>query len=239
MSSKGKQSRRQLIEQMQRDQARSDRRRTILIIAVCLVVGLGIVAYPAIKLVQDSRAKSTPTAEIGVPADQASCGDIVESAASGSSDHKPDGTAIAYATSPPSSGPHYQTWAPFSRKFYTADDRPALGNLVHNLEHGYTILWYNDTIAGDSEKTAVIERLAKSFGDSQTQAGKFIAAPYTTKDGGDAWPAGKNIAFAHWSGGPPEAQKANRQYCGDISGAALKTFMDKYPADDSPEPNAG
>ena len=224
---------------MQRDQSRADRRRTFLIVAASVVVGIAIIAYPAIKIVQDSRAKSTPTAEIGVAAAQASCGDVQEGAASGGSDHKPDGTAIAYATSPPSSGSHYQTWAPFSRKFYTADDRPPLGNLVHNLEHGYTILWYNDMIARDSEKTALLERLAKSFGENQSQAGKFIAAPYTAKDGGEPWPAGKNLAFTHWGGGAPEAQKSYRQYCGEISGAALKTFMDKYPASNSPEPTAG
>jgi hypothetical protein len=239
VSSKGKQSRRQLIEQMQREQARADRRRTLVIVAICLVVGLGIVAYPAIKLVQDSRARATPVTDIGVPASQASCGNVVETAATGGSDHKPDGTAIEYATAPPSSGPHYQTWAPFSRKFYTADDRPALGNLVHNLEHGYTILWYDETIAGDKNKTALLERLAKAFSDTRGPAGKFIAAPYTAKDGGQPWPSGKNIAFTHWGGGAPEAQKAYRQYCGDISGPALKTFMDRYPATNAPEPNAG
>jgi hypothetical protein len=234
-----KQTRRQLIEQMQRDQARTDRRRTFIIVAVCIVVGLGIVAYPAIKLVQDSRAKSTPLAELGVAAAQASCGDVIEDAATGGSDHKPDGTSIAYKSSPPSSGSHYQTWAPFSRKFYTTDDRPPLGNLVHNLEHGYTILWYDDTVARDTDKTALIERISKTFGKSATQTGKFIAAPYTANDGGEAWPAGKNIALSHWGGGAPESQKSYRQYCGDVSGAALKSFMDKYPATDSPEPNAG
>jgi hypothetical protein len=239
VSSKAKQSRRQLIEQMQRDQARADRRRTLVIVAVCIVVGLGIIAYPAIRVVQDSRARSAPLADIGVAAPQASCGEVIEDAAAGGSDHQPDGTSIDYTSAPPSSGSHYQTWAPFSRKFYTTDDRPPLGNLVHNLEHGYTILWYNDAVARDSAKTELIERISKSFGDSATQAGKLIAAPYGAKDGGDAWPAGKSIAFSHWGGGAPEAQKSYRQYCGEISGAALKRFMDKYPGTDSPEPNAG
>ncbi|MGH3682534.1 MAG: DUF3105 domain-containing protein, partial [Natronosporangium sp.] len=28
------------------------------------------------------------------------------------------------------------------RGFYTPDDRPRVEQLVHNLEHGYTVLWY-------------------------------------------------------------------------------------------------
>ena len=31
------------------------------------------------------------------------------------------------------------------------DDRPTLEALVHNLEHGYTILWYDETIADDDD----------------------------------------------------------------------------------------
>ena len=38
-----------------------------------------------------------------------------------------------------------------TRKFYTEDDRPELEALVHNLEHGYTILWYDETIADDAD----------------------------------------------------------------------------------------
>jgi len=207
-------------------------------VVASILVGLGIVAYPAIRLVQDSRERKTDVTSLGVPAGQASCGEVVEDKAAGNSDHLPEGTSISYPTSPPSSGSHYQTPAPFSRKFYSVEDRPALGNLVHNLEHGYTILWYDDAIAGDKAKTDAIERLAKTF-DSNDQASKFIAAPYTAKDGGPSWPAGKNSAFSHWGGGEPSAQKGYRQFCGELSGEALKQFMDKYPASDSPEPNAG
>ena len=38
-----------------------------------------------------------------------------------------------------------------TRKFYTSDDRPAVATLVHNLEHGFTLLWYDETIADDGD----------------------------------------------------------------------------------------
>ena len=53
--------------------------------------------------------------------------------------------------------------APFNRKFYTDKDRPELEALVHNLEHGYTILWYDDTIADDPDELNVIDAIADKF----------------------------------------------------------------------------
>ena len=226
-----------MIEKMQRDQARSDRNRTLFIVVASIVVGLAIIAYPAIRLIQDSRTKNQAITELGVAAGSASCDKVIDDPASGTQDHKPDGEVIAYPVSPPSSGPHYAVWAPFGKKFYTVDDRPAVPNLVHNLEHGYTILWYRDTLAKD--QIDLIEKISKAkLPDSSI--GKFIAAPFKESEG-KPWPDGKNIAFAHWSGNAAgqTTALAHRQFCGSVSGEALQQFMDKYPASDAQEPNGG
>ena len=236
--SKSSRERRQLIEQLQRSQAQADRRRTVIVVVASVVVGLAIIAYPAIRLIQDSRAANTPVAEIGAAAAAASCDAVIEDKTTGNLDHQQDGTALKFAMSPPSSGPHYQVPAPFERKFYTPGDRPTMGNLVHNLEHGYTILWYAESVAGDKATLDTVERVAKTY-NSADLSSKFIAAPYTAKDGGPAWPAGKKFALSHWGGGEPKEQKGYRQFCGSISGEAVKQFTDKYPATNSPEPNAG
>jgi hypothetical protein len=236
-ASSQKQSRRAIIEKMQRDQARTDRNRTIIIVAASIIVGLAIIAYPAIRLIQDSRTRNQAITELGVAAGSASCDKATDDPASGTQDHKPDGEVIAYPVSPPSSGPHYATWAPFGKKFYTVDDRPAVANLVHNLEHGYTILWYRDTLAKD--QIDLIEKISKAkLPASSTE--KFIAAPFKESDG-TPWPAGKNLAFSHWSGNAAGATTAfgHRQFCGSVSGEALQQFMDKYPAADAQEPNGG
>ncbi len=52
--------------------------------------------------------------------------------------HVPEGTAIAWSSNPPSSGPHYATWANF-QDFAQPVDR---GYLVHDLEHGGIVLSY-------------------------------------------------------------------------------------------------
>ncbi len=54
-------------------------------------------------------------------------------------EHKPEGSKLDYKFNPPTSGDHYPSW--ISKGFYE-EPRPD-GNLVHSLEHGYIIIWYN------------------------------------------------------------------------------------------------
>ena len=61
-----------------------------------------------------------------------------EVAAAGTGEHVD--TKVDYETVPPSHGAHFAAPAVSDRKFYTAADRPELETLVHNLEHGYTVL---------------------------------------------------------------------------------------------------
>ncbi len=204
-----------------------------------MVVGLAIIAYPAIKLIQDSRTRNQAITEIGVAASAASCDATDERR--GLRHPGPQGgrhrdpvrrvAALVRARTTPT--------GPRSRRSSTRDDRPPVPNLVHNLEHGYTILWYNEATAKDKDQVALIEKLSKAkMPDSSN--GKFIAAPFRAADGA-AWPAGKNIAFSHWSGNAQGQTTAfgHRQFCGSLSGEALKQFMDKYPSTDAQEPNGG
>ncbi len=58
-------------------------------------------------------------------------------------DHIPlDSDPGQYSTNPPTSGPHYAQ--ELDAGFYEANSyRYPAGYLVHNLEHGYVIFWYN------------------------------------------------------------------------------------------------
>lgn len=61
--------------------------------------------------------------------------------------HVPDGTEIPYSTNPPAGGEHYNKTA--HAGFY--DKAPADGNLVHSLEHGAVILWYNPKLLSKAQ----------------------------------------------------------------------------------------
>ncbi len=240
------QNRRAVVEQMRREQQSSERKRTFLIFGVVGLVALviiGLGAYPLVKdAVAESKYDATGLEKIGVAASQAGCQDVKSSEATGSADHRPEGETLTYPDSPPASGSHYATWAQMDRKFYTEKDRPELGYLVHNLEHGYNILWYDETIAEDADKVADVEGIASKFPGTSDPENKFIAAPWTSDDG-DPFPEGTHIAMTHWSmggtHGNDEGQRSIWQYCAEPSGEAVSTFVEDYPYTDSPEPNAG
>ena len=233
--------RRAVIEQMRRDQQRAEKRRTYLVIAACVVVALVIVGAAAVPLLRQKRANSGALGDLGVAAKAAGCQPLVKKKANGNQQHEQEGTAITYPDAPPAFGPHYPVTAPFSRKFYTSSDRPTVPYLVHNLEHGYTLLWYDDTVAKSSGDLATVKAIASKFQDSQKQTAKFIAVPWTSKDG-KAFPKGTHVALSHWSTQKDPTDVSKQQgvweYCARPSGAVVKSFMKAYPYSDSPEPQA-
>jgi hypothetical protein len=241
-----------VIDEIRKKQKGADRRRGFAIVGVCALIAviiLGLAIYPIIKRNRDlSEFNGLKLAEIGSPASV--CQKVTTKPANGSSDHVPYPDPVVYADAPPAFGSHWNepgiAPAAFARKFYTSNDRPQLESLVHNLEHGYTILWYDETIADDSEMVNQIEGIADKFrGSKDNLRFKFIAAPWTSEDeDGAKFPDGQHIAFSHWSkGGSGEDDTTKQvgvwQYCSAPSGAALDKFMIDYPYTDSPEPEAG
>lgn len=233
--------RRAVVEQMRREQKRAEKRRTYAIVAGCGVVALAIIAIPAWQLFRTEQIAAGDLDTLGPAAGQAGCQEIVTKPATGGSDHREIGSPIAYQDAPPAFGPHYPTTAGFERKFYSPNDRPEVPYLVHNLEHGYTMLWYDETIADDAEQLAVVRGIAENF-EGDDFENKFVAAPWTEEDGA-AFPDGAHVALTHWSVGNAEEEGAGDQqgiwqYCTDPSGAAVAEFAEQYPYTDSPEPDA-
>lgn len=244
------------IEALRRESQRAERRRTMVVVLVCGVLALAIVGATAWKLISDAQRADdiadTDLAAIGPDADAAGCGDVTTAGAEDQGIHL-DGQEINYTdygTTPPAFGAHWGTTADFGRTFYTVQDRPEIARLVHNLEHGYTVLWYNETIADDDEAMQTIQDLAQKFEvgeatditDQETyNSGKFIAAPWTAEDG--EFPADANVVLAHWAFEGEDAVEGQGmgawQPCEQPSGEAVGSFMAEYPASNSPEPNGG
>lgn len=232
--------RRAVVEAMRQDQKRSERRRTYAVIAACVVVGGLIIALGAYPLLRQRQQTDGTLATIGVPAGEAGCQDLVTKPANGNQDHRQVGTKIFYKDAPPAFGPHYPEPAPFGRKFYTAQDRPQLEYLVHNLEHGYNLLWYDQTVADNADELAVVKAISSKF-EGQKLTDKFIAVPWTEEDG-KAFPGGAHIALTHWSVSNDPADRSKQkgvwQYCAKPSGAVVQKFVKAWPFTDSPEPQA-
>jgi hypothetical protein len=244
-----KTDRQAVIEKMRKQQKGAEKKRGYAIVGVCVLVGVLMIGAAAYKPITDwwdgRKIDKVALDEVGASAAEA-CQDVTTEKADGTQNHVPTGTPVEYTTAPPAFGAHWNEAgvapAPFERKFYTEDDRPELESLVHNLEHGYTILWYDDTIADNADDVTELRGIAEKFAGDDDLRHKFIAVPWTSEDG-DAFPDGQHIAFTHWSvGGEGETDAKKQvgafQYCSEISGEALDAFMDEYPYFDSPEPGA-
>jgi hypothetical protein len=231
-SKKPTDSRRVKIDELRAQQKAKERKRSMLFVGLAIIVGLGLIAAAAIPLLKRNADRNREISSFGVAAAAAGCGDIFDDAAEGVGDHvgpgtdTPDTLRVDYPTSPPSSGQHFISPLSFDRHFYSRDDIPVLENLVHNLEHGYTIVWYDESVSDDDVST--LEDLAARLSNDVP---KFIVTAWDSEDRG-AFPEG-HIAFSHWTDGT-----GHRQYCERASGEAVQSFVTQFPSSDAPEPDA-
>jgi len=225
--------RRARVEEMRRAEQSRERRKSMLFIALAVIVGLGLIAAAAVPSYLKSRndpAKKS-LASFGVPVGAADCDPVQDDPTTGNNEHADDGTVLEYENVPPSSGAHWGAPAFPAREFYTERDRPEMEQLVHNLEHGYTVVWYDDTIKGkalDELKDIAVSARAK---DPVGPGKKFIVSAWDDAYGD--FPDGKHVAMSHWG-----AEQGHRRLCGEVSGAAINDFIEQFPASDAPEPNA-
>ena len=97
-----------------------------------------------------------------------------------SRDHVPNDTLPGpFNSNPPAGGAHYAT--DFPAKFYQESDLAALpkypqGYLVHSLEHGYVIFWYNCLVPNTDCST--LKQTIQTVMD-QTGNTKLIAFPWS------------------------------------------------------------
>jgi hypothetical protein len=242
VAKQAKTDRQAVIDSIRSQQSKAENRRGLAIVGVCVLVAVLIVGAAAFKPIKDwydlRSYSSDSLSDIGAKASV--CQKVVTKKADGNQDHVEVGTPMDYPDAPPAFGSHWNMWDSMDRKLYTTSDRPELGELVHNLEHGYTILWYDKTIADSSAAMDDLRGIASKLEGTTNLRDKFKAVPWTSEDG-KAFPKGQHVAFTHWSVGgvgetDPEKQVGVWQYCSSLSGAALETFMEDYPYMDSPEP---
>lgn len=250
MAKSDKTERRAAVDHIRQQQKRADQRQGAIIIGVCVLVGLLIIGLAAFRPIKDwwdlREFNDKDIDQIGAPASV--CGKV-ETRKADENTHV--GTAdVEYTDAPPASGNHWDLPEEFGNWFYTEEDRPEIEQLVHNQEHGYTIVWYDEKVADDADALVELEAVAKTFGDlaggdgpTANMRAKFKVVPWT-KDDGKAFPDGKHLALTHWSRGGADVGDRSKeqgvvQYCSEFSGEALESFMTKYPYLDSPEPTAG
>ena len=239
MANKPKQverDRRAKVEEMRKAEQAKERRKSMIFVVLAALLGIGLVAAVAVPSYLSSRSDPAKKSlsSFGASVASASCSAVQTTKGTNNDTdrkHVADGTVEDYKTVPPSFGPHWSQPAYPAREFYTARDRPKMEQLVHNLEHGYTVLWYDSTIKG-SQLAALKDIAASARSDDATNpGGKFVVSAWDDSYG--AFPAGKHIGMSHWG-----SADSHTQVCGKVSGSAVKKFIAQFPASDSPEPTA-
>lgn len=126
-----KQDRRRAEERRKEAHRRAQRRGNLTTIGIALAVAATVI----VLVVQD---RNSSNAGVGGDPSAANCTSIQTHPIEGNN-HVSPGTTVHYDTNPPTSGNHYAT--PADPGFYSGP--VASEALVHNLEHGQIVIWYN------------------------------------------------------------------------------------------------
>ena len=224
------------VEQMRAAQAAKERRRNLVVAGAAAVVVLVLVALVVVVVRDYRRNNPDQLALVGVASAEADCDPVSDDTGGGEDVNNhvgpgtptPDQVTVEYETVPPSFGPHYASPAYPASPFYTAEDRPAMETLVHNLEHGYTVVWYAEDLP--QAQVDQLEQISGIARDLDETGGKFIVSAWDDAYG--ELPDGMSVALSHWG-----AEQSHRQLCGTVSGEVVEQFVEDFPASDSPEPN--
>ncbi len=211
----------------------NQRMRGLIILGVSAVVFVALIGAALIPYLNRDEPEPKSGGTVGVTSAQAGCGGVERSEATGGGEHLAEGAELEYPDGPPASGAHWGNflYGPQIRNFYTPDDRPPVEQLVHSLEHGHTLIWYDETIAPGTQAYADL----KAYSSALSAEDYLMMAPWNTADGAPM-PEGKHLALTHWTG--PKDQHAIRQFCAAPSGEAFDAFRKEFTPMDAPEPGA-
>ncbi|HWI50548.1 MAG TPA: DUF3105 domain-containing protein, partial [Symbiobacteriaceae bacterium] len=127
------------------------------------ILALGAVAVIGLFVYSVVNGSSEPT--MAKP-DKAGCThspvkaamDGLETVLCKSANHVPDGQQVRYDSDPPVAGEHWETWV--APGFYQAAQ--ANEKLVHNLEHGHIVIYY-DQAKLTADQVAALRTLAAKY----------------------------------------------------------------------------
>lgn len=196
-----KRARREARELRERQARRARRRSNLLTIGITVVIA-GLVVF----LILQERSGNRGAVRFGPAAAQAGCTPARRAPSEGQR-HLANGTMFTgYRSIPPTSGPHWET--PADPRFY---DQPIpLAQVVHNLEHGQIVIYYQG-LSGDEQ-----DRLEAYVNDARPA---LLAMPAPEGLRGE-------LVMTAWT---------VTQSCDEASSAAIDAFRQRFQGRMGPE----
>jgi len=225
--------RRQRIEEMRKQQRAAERRKNFMFVGSAIVVALVLISaavIPAYLHDRNQKAKSKagyqakPTSAekaagcLGVHNDPLSPAGQHVSTAINYTKQKYGDTKGGTPPIPPSGGQHNSISLGDTNRFYPLSDKPRPERAVHNLEHGYVVVWYDDKLP--AAEVTKLESLSKS--------GTFSRMLVVGWWQGEL-PAGKHVVLTSWG-------RTDR--CSTVSDKVISAFYSDH-LNDKIAPEAG
>lgn len=193
-----KQARRLAEERRKQEQRRQAIRRNLFTTGTAVLVALIVVGA---IIAQRQSGVGAVADDVGVAPGEANCGEI-ETFEELEGDHvATDEPHAPYNSSPPTSGPMYESTAPLG--FATEPFPPE--QLVHNLEHGQVVIWYSPDAPAEIQDQ--LETIVRQEGNAT------IASPYSDLE------APYTFALTGWR---------NLQLCEKVSQEVVDDFRRKF-----------
>lgn len=195
----------------QRKQERVSRLRQVAVIGLVVLVVLAGAGLLVWNQARERSAAAERAERATARLDELGCTPVEEQSAEGGGQHLP-GQALAqnppdalYDQRPTAAGPHLASVLASGVYDDTVDERL----VVHNLEHGYVVFWW-DPDAAPETITAVQDFVSENLDEFP----KLIAAPYNTD-----LPDEQAVTTVAWS---------FRQECGEFDADVARAFMDEH-----------
>ena len=205
-----KQRRGAKLEQQRAIEAR-ERRNRLMVFALLGVIFAGLVGYSVYNRQQEGRQQEEVRAAVAARRAELGCTPLQEPADAGQghldaatlAEQPPD---ALYPDRPATSGQHFGSWLKTGVYDQQLDERA----LVHNLEHGYVTVYYDE---GAPEDQVVA---LKEYSEEQIDGPfkKVIVAPW---DG--ELPNNANFSYTAWSA---------RQMCETFDEDTYQVFLDQW-----------
>ena len=228
--------RRQRIEEMRKQQRASERRKNFLfagtgVLVALILIGAAVIPAYLHDRAQKAKGKAGYQASPTAAEKAAGCLGVHNDPVSPPARHFPN-QVINYAKQkygdtrdgtppiPPSGGPHNPIPLGLQKtRFFPLSEKPRPERAVHNLEHGYVVVWYDSKLsAADVAKLQLL-----------TQNPSFSNLLVVGWWQGDL-PAGKHVVMTSWG-------RTDR--CGTVSDAAVRGFYTKHQNDQALAPEVG
>jgi hypothetical protein len=228
-----KADRKRVLEDLKRQQRAKERRKTFITVGIASLLSLGLIAAVVVPAVLKDRRNANakkaaareakkPLADFGVKLAAAECAEEkVDSPLPAGSQHVAEGQTVDYPATPPDGGEHTGTATqPIGEGFYTRASQPPPEHVVHSLEHGVVIGWYDKALPSD--QVTLLQKIGAASVDKRL---RFIAVPWERADFAD----NKHFVLTSWG---------HTQRCGKVSGEAIDAFVKKN-ADSADAPERG